>query len=71
MPFPSDEEIDREAAERARRAGEEADRLDRERSAVSGPDIVTGVGSTGNGDGLDLPRFPSPVPGADIPPRPD
>jgi cell division protease FtsH len=71
VPFPSDEEIDREAAERAKRAGEEADRLDRERSAVSGPDIVTGVSPAGNGDGLDLPRFPSPVPGADIPPRPD
>jgi cell division protease FtsH len=68
--IPSDEEIDREAAERAQRALEEADRRDREHAELSGPDIVTGIG-TAQGDGLDLPRFPSPVPGGDIPPRPD
>ena len=39
-----------------------------DRRFAAGPDIITGVGQT---DGLDLPRFPSPVPGGDIPPRPD
>jgi hypothetical protein len=68
--IPSDEEIDREAAERAKRAVEEADRLDRERAELSGPDIITGLGPSTD-DGLDLPRFPSTVPGGDIPPRPD
>ena len=65
LSIPSDEEIDREAAERAKRFLEEEAQRERERS---GPDIVTRVGE---GDGLDLPRFPSPVPGGDIPPRPD
>ncbi len=73
LPIPSDEEIDREAAERAKKAAEEAARIERERAAAAGPSIVTGVGS--NGDGLDLPRFPSPSPvpggGSDVPPRPD
>ena len=72
LPIPSDEEIDREAAERAKKAAEDEARLERERATAAGPSIVTGVGS--NGDGLDLPRFPSPSPvpgGGDIPPRPD
>jgi cell division protease FtsH len=74
LPIPSDEEIDREAAERARLAEEQAERIERERATDSGPMIVTGVGNgdgSGQGDGLDLPRFPSAVPRGDVPPRPD
>jgi cell division protease FtsH len=68
LPIPSDEEIDREAAERAKRLAEE-ERIRNERHvAPAGPEIVTNVGDD---NGLDLPRFPSPVSGADIPPRPD
>ncbi len=69
LQIPSDEEIDREAAERARALQEEDARIERERAADAGPQIITDAAQ--GSDGIDLPRFPSAVPGGDIPPRPD